>query len=84
MATARMGTALALALPLPMAISWFGTSDAPALSAPVMLVLGLLVAGFVSFICYTFMDRKLDNSLESEKVEGAEEVKYIEDQVYQD
>lgn len=62
MATARMGTALALALPYPMATVWFGTKTAPALSAPVMLGLGLLVAGFVAFIWYTFMDKKLEAS----------------------
>jgi len=72
MATARMGTALALALPLPMAISWFGTEATPAISAPVMLGLGLLVAGFVAFIWYTFMDRKLEKS-EGIKDEHSEE-----------
>jgi MFS family permease len=61
MATARMGTALALALPLPMARA-FGIDGIPNLSAPVMLGLGLLVAGFVAFIWYTFMDRKLEVS----------------------
>lgn len=62
MATARMGTALALALPFPMAVRWFGTADDPAISAPLMLGLGLLVAGFVAFLWYTFMDRKLEKS----------------------
>ncbi len=62
MATARMGTALALALPYPMATVWFGSKAAPALSAPVMLGLGLLVAGFIAFIWYTFMDKKLEAS----------------------
>jgi len=62
MATARMGTALALALPVPIATVWFGTQSAPAISAPVMLGLGLLVAGFVAFIWYTFMDKKLEKS----------------------
>ncbi len=62
MATARMGTALALALPVPIATVWFGTQAAPAISAPVMLGLGLLVAGFVAFIWYTFMDKKLEKS----------------------
>ena len=62
MATARLGTAMALAIPLPMATVWLGTKAAPALSAPVMLGLGLLVAGFVAFIWYTFMDRKLEKS----------------------
>lgn len=62
MATARMGTALALALPYPMATTWFGSEAEPALSAPVMLGLGLLVAGFVAFLWYTFMDKKLEKS----------------------
>ncbi len=72
MATARMGTALALALPYPMATAWFGTKAMPALSAPVMLGLGLLVAGFVAFIWYTFMDKKLEKS-EGVKDEISEE-----------
>ncbi len=62
MATARMGTALALAIPIPMATVWFGTEQFPAISAPVMLGLGLLVAGFIAFVWYTFMDRKLEVS----------------------
>ena len=63
MATARMGTALALALPYPMATRWFAAADGtPAISAPVMLGVGLLVAGFIAFIWYTFMDRKLEVS----------------------
>ncbi|MCF8369443.1 MAG: MFS transporter [Bacteroidales bacterium] len=61
MATARMGTALALAIPLPMARA-FGVDGMPNISAPVMLGLGLLVAGFVAFIWYTFMDKKLEVS----------------------
>lgn len=61
MATARMGTALALALPLPMA-KYFGVDGIPNISAPIMLGLALLVAGFVAFIWYTFMDRKLEVS----------------------
>jgi len=72
MATARMGTALALALPLPMATKWFGSDAIPAISAPVMLGLGLLVAGFIAFIWYTFMDRKLEKS-EGIKDEHSEE-----------
>jgi len=72
MATARMGTALALALPLPMATKWLGTDAIPAISAPLMLGLGLLVAGFVAFIWYTFMDRKLEIS-EGVKDEHSEE-----------
>ncbi len=61
MATARMGTALALAVPVPIATA-LGTDAMPALSAPIMLGLGLLVAGLVAFIWYTSMDRKLEKS----------------------
>ena len=63
MATARMGTALALALPYPMATKWFAHADgSPALSAPIMLGLGLLVAGIIAFLWYTTMDKKLEAS----------------------
>ncbi|MBU8892480.1 MAG: MFS transporter [Bacteroidales bacterium] len=75
MATARMGTALALALPLPMATVWFGTRAEPAISAPVMLGLGLLVAGFVAFIWYTFMDKKLEASEGIDKASKEDEFK---------
>jgi len=71
MATARMGTALALAIPLPMAKA-LGVDGIPNVSAPVALGLGLLVAGFVAFIWYTFMDRKLEKS-EGVKDEHSEE-----------
>jgi len=71
MATARMGTALALALPLPLAKA-FGVDGIPSVSAPVMLGLGLLVAGFIAFIWYTYMDRKLEVS-EGVKDEVSEE-----------
>lgn len=82
MATARMGTALALALPLPMATRWFGTPEIPHISAPVMLGLGLLVAGFVAFIWYTFMDKKLEKS-EGVGDEASEEDEFkVSDIVY--
>ena len=71
MATARMGTALALAVPLPMAKA-LGVGGIPNLSAPLMLGLGLLVAGFIAFIWYTFMDKKLEKS-EGIKDEVSEE-----------
>lgn len=85
MATARMGTALALILPFPFA-KWLhfpapqeivdkvqdkaqyllqmedGSWHMFNVSAPVMLGLGLLVAGFVAFLWYTTMDRKLEKS----------------------
>ncbi len=61
MATARMGTALALAVPLPMARA-LGVNGIPNVSAPIMLGLGLLIAGFIAFLWYTFMDKKLEAS----------------------
>ncbi|MFV0390782.1 MAG: MFS transporter [Paludibacteraceae bacterium] len=74
MATARMGTALALAIPAPIATSLLnsGNSYNVALSAPIMLGLGLLVAGFLAFLFYTFKDKELDKSLAAAKVETDE------------
>jgi nitrate/nitrite transporter NarK len=56
MATARIGTALALGVSLPFA-RYFGT-----VSAPILLCLVLLCIGLIVFIVYTFMDKKLDES----------------------
>lgn len=79
MATARMGTALALSLPYPMATAWFGTEGAPAISAPLMLGLALLVAGLVAFLWYTFMDKKLDKSITESDIENDEEAFKLKD-----
>jgi Nitrate/nitrite transporter len=54
MATARMGTLLATAIPLPIA-HYFGD-----VSKPILFALILLVIGLIAFIVYTFMDRRLD------------------------
>jgi len=93
MATARLGTAMALALPYPIAkffhfvapeeiinkvtdttylVDSGGQLHMFSVSAPIMLGLGLLVAGFVAFIWYTSMDRKLEIS-EGVKDEVSEE-----------
>jgi len=56
LATARIGTALALVISAPIAAK-FGTP-----SAPVLLGLLLLCIGLIAFITYTFMDRKLERS----------------------
>ncbi len=71
MAMARMGTALALAIPAPIAASLLGKGALPniALSAPIMLGLGLLVAGFLAFFYYTFKDKELDKSLAAAKLD---------------
>lgn len=74
MATARMGTALALAIPAPIAASYLASGATPqvALSAPIFLGLGLLVAGFLAFVFYTFKDRQLDKSLAASRDHNAE------------
>ncbi len=74
MAMARMGTALALAIPAPIAASMLEKGALPnvALSAPLMLGLGLLVAGFLAFFYYTFKDKELDRSLAAAKLDTAD------------
>jgi MFS family permease len=78
MATARMGTAMALAIPAPMALA-LGKNGIPNLSAPVMLGLGLLVAGFFAFLWYISMDKKLDKSISDADQVGDEEKFKIRD-----
>lgn len=66
MATARIGTMLAMAITVPYA-KYFES-----VSAPVLLCLIMLCIGFISFFIYTFMDKKLDASMvgvEEEKEE---------------
>ena len=55
MATARMGTGLALGV-MPFVAVSFG------FSAPMFLGLILITIGFLAFVLYTFMDKKLDAS----------------------
>lgn len=59
MATARLGTGLAIGTSLPIA-KYFETVSMP-------LLFGLIMAciGFISFFLYTFMDKKLDASQEA-------------------
>ncbi len=60
MATARMGTALALATSVPIANA-FGN-----VSAPILVCLIMLCIGMIAFFIYTFMDKKLDSSISAE------------------
>lgn len=62
MSVARLGTMLAMVAPVPLA-TYFDNS----ISAPLAFVLVLLVIGFIAFVFYTFLDKKLDAS---ELVEG--------------
>lgn len=52
-ALARIGSQAAYAVAIPLAKHW-------SLSTPLLIGFILLLAGFVSFLCFTFMDRKLD------------------------
>jgi nitrate/nitrite transporter NarK len=60
MATARMGTALALSTSVPIAVA-FGK-----VSAPILVCLIMLCIGMIAFFIYTFMDKKLDKSVAAE------------------
>jgi nitrate/nitrite transporter NarK len=60
MATARMGTALALSTSVPIANA-FGH-----VSAPILVCLIMLCIGMIAFFIYTFMDKKLDKSVAAE------------------
>jgi predicted MFS family arabinose efflux permease len=66
MASARMGTALAMACSLPIAYKW-------GVSAPVLLGVVLLTIGMAAFIGYTRMDKRLDASEPPAPVAAANE-----------
>lgn len=57
MATARIGTLLAMSVSAPIA-KHFGS-----VSAPILLCLIMLCIGTLAFFIYTFMDKKLDKSM---------------------
>ena len=70
MATARIGTMLAMAVTVPIA-TYFGVTLAdgtfkPNIPAPVLLCLIMLCIGTIAFFIYTFIDKKLDASMEEE------------------
>ena len=77
MATARLGTALALSTSVPIAKA-FNT-----VSAPILVCLIMLCIGLISFFIYTFMDKKLDASQaaydESNKTVDSEEAFSVSD-----
>jgi len=68
-ATARIGTALALATSVPIAKA-FGVVD---VSRPILVCLIMLCIGLIGFILYTFMDKKLDTSQAKANSEKPEE-----------
>ncbi len=59
---ARIGTFLAMAAPVPL-VNWTGS-----MSAPIMVGLVLLGLGFLSFMVYFFMDKKLEKSVAQEQL----------------
>jgi MFS family permease len=62
MATARMGTALALMTSAPLAEA---TKD---VSRPILMCLIMLCIGLIAFFIYTFMDKKLDASVVKDNI----------------
>jgi len=73
MSIARMGTALALGIALPMAKTYSYTS-------PVLLAFVFMLIAFSAFIIYTFMDKKLDASIaESTKGNAKEDAFELKD-----
>ncbi len=63
---ARLGTAVALGIALPVAKAY-------SYSSPVLLAFVFMLIALAAFIIYTFMDRKLDASIKEGKLEGEEE-----------
>ncbi len=90
MAVARMGTLLAMAAPVPLAMYFANVHTAvvngqlvekmgPSISAPIAFALVLLVIGFIAFFIYAAMDRKLDASIVSSGEVNTEEAFKISD-----
>jgi predicted MFS family arabinose efflux permease len=62
MATARIGTTMAMVTSVPIARALHGVSK------PILVCLIMLCIGMISFIVYTFMDKKLDKSIADEAI----------------
>ena len=70
MATARIGTTLAMVMTVPLA-DFFGYTDEGGafhtnIPAPILFCLIMLCVGTIAFFIYTFYDKKLDASLDAE------------------
>lgn len=74
-ATARIGTGLALIIPLPLASAFNNVA------APIMLCLIVLLLGLFAFLAFNVMDRKLDSSLAQSgpKSSGDEDAFHLSD-----
>ncbi|OYT10404.1 MAG: oxalate:formate antiporter [Bacteroidetes bacterium 4572_112] len=87
MAVARMGTLLAMAAPVPLAM-YFSSKHTqvvdgqliekmgPSISAPIAFALVLLVIGFIAFFIYVAMDKKLETSEIDLEASNEEEFKF--------
>ena len=76
MATARIGTTLAMVLTVPLA-DFFGSTDESGtfhtnIPAPILFCLIMLCVGTIAFFLYTFYDKKLDASLDAQGLEPEE------------
>jgi len=80
MATARIGTGLAIATSAPIAVALHGVSK------PVLLALILLCIGMIAFFLYTIMDKKLDKEVAAEAagsgISSEEEAFKVKDILY--
>lgn len=65
-ALARVGSQVAYAVAIPVAKHWH-------LDTPLFIGLIILIAGLVSFLCFTFMDRKLDRQVTIDTSSSADE-----------
>lgn len=73
-ALARLGTAAAMMGSLPFAKAFGGK-----VSAPILLGLVLLIIGFLAFLVYVVMDKKLDRSIEEAKGEPSQSASSVEE-----
>ncbi len=72
MSIARLGTAVALGIALPVAKAY-------SYSSPVLLAFVFMLIALSAFIIYTFMDRKLDDSIAQSNDGGEEEAFELKD-----
>ncbi len=67
MATARIGTTLAMATSVPLARALHGVSK------PILVCLIMLIIGMIAFFLYTIMDRRLEKSVADAGTNGLED-----------
>lgn len=72
MSIARLGTLLALAISLPLAIKFN-------ITAPILFALGVMLMGVVSFILFSILDVKLDKSESQKEIISTEDEFKIKD-----